>query len=252
MRTRSTVGLALGLMLCAGAAAADTDIQLTSAERRAELAGYQDIDLSISVDGDPACDVTEANVRRAVTERMVQAGMKIDEASLVVVRVSINVLHAKTSDLCIAQRSITVTKFVEYTSGSAGGDKHGYVLVQMDEGLSTSDPKKTDFILRTIGEGMGGTIDLWRQANAGAAFVRPASAPSAGPTSAPAAAPAAIVDGVSVRTVQQRLTDLGLFRGSVDGVSGPATRIAIQRFQRGNDLPATGDLDRDTVRKMFP
>jgi hypothetical protein len=121
-----------------------------------------------------------------------------------------------------------------------------------DNILASGTRRESDFILRTIGEGMGGTIDLWRQANAGAAFVRPASAPSAGPTSAPAAAPAAVVDGVSVRTVQQRLTDLGLFRGSVDGVSGPATRIAIQRFQRGNDLPATGDLDRDTVRKMFP
>jgi hypothetical protein len=241
--------LAAGAMLAAvPATAADTDVQLSADDRRVELKGFQDIDLSVTVDGDPACDVTEAKVRAAVTERMVAAGMKIDVASLVVVRVSVNVLHAKASDLCIAQRSVITTKFAGFES--AGSDKkHGYVVLRIDEGLSTSDPTKVDFILRTIGEGMNGTIDVWRAANAGAPFVRPAATTPAGPAAAPAAP---VVDGVSMRTVQQRLSDLGLFRGAVDGTSGPATRLAIQRFQRTNELPATGDLDRDTLRKLFP
>ncbi len=249
MAFRHLSGLALGLLLAAGsAAAADTDIQLSGDDARAELAGFQEIDLSVTVDGDPACDVTEANVRAAVTERMVAAGMTIDAASLVVVRVSVNVLHAKASDLCIAQRSVITSKFAGFES--AGSDtKHGYVVVRIDEGLSTADPKKIDFVLRTIGEGMKGTIDLWRASNAGAPFVRPVATTPAGPAGGPAVP---VVDGVSVRTVQQRLADLGLFRGAIDGTTGPATRLAIQRFQRTNDLPATGDLDRETLRKLFP
>jgi hypothetical protein len=56
----------------------------------------------------------------------------------------------------------------------------------------------------------------------------------------------------NIRTVQQRLSDLGLYRGTIDGITGPGTRSAIQQFQRQNNLPATGDLDDRTMRLMFP
>lgn len=242
MSVRRLAALALGLLLPV-AAAADTDVQLSAEDGRAELAGFRDVDLAVTVDGDPACDVTAEKVRAAVTDRMVGAGMTIDVASLLVVRVSVNVLYARASDLCIAQRSVITTKFTGF-EGAGDAKKHGYVVIRIDEGLSTSDPKKVDFILRSIADGMKGTVDMWRTANAGAPFLRP-PAGAGGPT-------APVVDGVSVRTVQQRLSDLGLFRGTVDGNTGPATRLAIQRFQRTNDLPATGDLDRETLRRLFP
>ena len=61
-----------------------------------------------------------------------------------------------------------------------------------------------------------------------------------------------IGSGPNIRTIQQRLSDLGLYRGVIDGITGPGTRSAIQQFQRQNSLPATGDLDDRTMRLMFP
>ncbi|WP_421992335.1 peptidoglycan-binding domain-containing protein [Roseococcus sp.] len=38
----------------------------------------------------------------------------------------------------------------------------------------------------------------------------------------------------------------------MDSNFGPATRASVQEFQRANLLPATGDLDPETMRKLFP
>lgn len=46
-----------------------------------------------------------------------------------------------------------------------------------------------------------------------------------------------------VREAQQQLRELGLYAGSVDGLWGPETQIAVERFQRDRGLVATARLD---------
>ncbi len=52
--------------------------------------------------------------------------------------------------------------------------------------------------------------------------------------------------GQAVADLQQKLCALG-YPLNIDGDFGPATRDAVRRFQRGNNLPASGVADRQTL-----
>jgi peptidoglycan hydrolase-like protein with peptidoglycan-binding domain len=54
----------------------------------------------------------------------------------------------------------------------------------------------------------------------------------------------------AVRDTQQRLSALGFYNGAVDGVSGPDTRAAVERFQRSRGLAVTGDLNAVTASAL--
>lgn len=56
--------------------------------------------------------------------------------------------------------------------------------------------------------------------------------------------------GEEVREVQQKLSQLGFAPGPVDGVLGPATRWALQRWQLSEDLAQTGCLNVASWRKL--
>ncbi|RWF29931.1 MAG: peptidoglycan-binding protein, partial [Mesorhizobium sp.] len=47
----------------------------------------------------------------------------------------------------------------------------------------------------------------------------------------------------TVEQVQGILKDLDFYSGTVDGISGPNTRKAIQAYQQKVGLPATGEID---------
>ena len=66
-------------------------------------------------------------------------------------------------------------------------------------------------------------------------------------TSALQAAP---LPSAAVRDTQQRLSALGLYNGPVDGVSGPDTKAAVERFQRSRGLAVTGDLNAVTASAL--
>lgn len=51
-------------------------------------------------------------------------------------------------------------------------------------------------------------------------------------------------------SVQKKLARLGYYSGSIDGDIGPATRRAITRFQRDNELAQTGRIDRNLVSAL--
>jgi hypothetical protein len=63
-------------------------------------------------------------------------------------------------------------------------------------------------------------------------------------------ASARINDDATVAAVQRRLARGGYYRGSVDGVIGPATRSAIRSFERSNGLPIDGEIDSQLLRTM--
>lgn len=63
-------------------------------------------------------------------------------------------------------------------------------------------------------------------------------------------ASARINDDSTVAAVQRRLARGGYYRGSVDGVIGPATRSAIRSYERNNGLPIDGEIDSQLLRTM--
>lgn len=54
------------------------------------------------------------------------------------------------------------------------------------------------------------------------------------------------------RELQERLRDLGYYRGPIDAIIGPMTRAALQRFQRDfvPEQPPTGELTVETARTL--
>jgi hypothetical protein len=59
-----------------------------------------------------------------------------------------------------------------------------------------------------------------------------------------------ITDDATVAAVQRRLARGGYYHGSVDGVIGPGTRMAVRAFERNNGLPVDGVIDRQLLRTM--
>lgn len=57
------------------------------------------------------------------------------------------------------------------------------------------------------------------------------------------------VNATAVKAAQASLRDQG-FPLSVDGVWGPQTASAIERFQRTNNLPVTGELNTETLAAL--
>lgn len=56
--------------------------------------------------------------------------------------------------------------------------------------------------------------------------------------------------GEAVRNVQARLRSLGFYREGIDGVWGPATQEALQRFQQGRGLQANGQINPATLSAL--
>ena len=54
-----------------------------------------------------------------------------------------------------------------------------------------------------------------------------------------------------VQKAQRVLKDLGFNPGPIDGKWGHRTRSAVLEFQQKNNLPATGDLNVETQKKLF-
>ena len=54
----------------------------------------------------------------------------------------------------------------------------------------------------------------------------------------------------ALQSAQQELKNDGYYKGTVNGVDGPATRSAIRRYQKDNNLKATGRLDRETQKQL--
>jgi peptidoglycan hydrolase-like protein with peptidoglycan-binding domain len=54
----------------------------------------------------------------------------------------------------------------------------------------------------------------------------------------------------SVQAIQQRLRQDGVYSGSVDGVWGPDSRAALERYQQNHQLQVTGQVNQATIATM--
>jgi peptidoglycan hydrolase-like protein with peptidoglycan-binding domain len=75
-----------------------------------------------------------------------------------------------------------------------------------------------------------------------------AAAPPGVPT--PSASAAEPLSREAIRAVQSRLHQLGFYSGGIDGIWGPSMQDALQRFQQGRGLQATGQLNPATVTAL--
>jgi localization factor PodJL len=63
-------------------------------------------------------------------------------------------------------------------------------------------------------------------------------------------APTLVGDTASVALAQRALSRLGFYQGPTDGSASPALKLAIAAYQRGQGLPATGQLDPTVTQKL--
>ena len=70
------------------------------------------------------------------------------------------------------------------------------------------------------------------------------------PTSGRAASSAISAGADEVKQAQQKLKSEGLYNGQIDGIAGPETKQALEKFQQQNGLQQTGELDQQTLSKM--
>jgi len=90
------------------------------------------------------------------------------------------------------------------------------------------------------------------------ASASPAAAPSPGPIAQNSAnvtgdaSAMAVVQSRNLKAAQRTLKAEGLYKGKIDGKSGPLTIAAIQSFQKRHGLQQTGWLDEDTWRALGP
>ncbi|TMV93957.1 peptidoglycan-binding protein [Thioclava sp. BHET1] len=89
------------------------------------------------------------------------------------------------------------------------------------------------------------------EAEARIAALRDASQDSAADAQAKANEDALGLPGVAKSLVEQRLQQMGLKPGKVDGVFTPETRRAIRRYQKAGGLTPTGYLDQATVAQLL-
>ena len=60
--------------------------------------------------------------------------------------------------------------------------------------------------------------------------------------------PTASLNQRAVRNLQRQLRALGYYRGGLDGIWGAGTQAALERFQRGRGLEATGQVNPVTAQ----
>lgn len=90
------------------------------------------------------------------------------------------------------------------------------------------------------------------QATAATLGLGPSELLAAGPTAGPApGTPAALatdpLSQAAVRNIQNRLRAMNFYRGPVDGAWGAETQSAIERFQQGRGLQASGQVNPATA-----
>ncbi|WP_052214543.1 peptidoglycan-binding protein [Belnapia sp. F-4-1] len=93
------------------------------------------------------------------------------------------------------------------------------------------------------------------QATAATLGLGPSELLAAGPTAGPApGTPAAMatdpLSPAAVRNIQSRLRAMNFYRGPIDGAWGAGTQSAIERFQQGRGLQATGQVNPATAAAL--
>ena len=85
---------------------------------------------------------------------------------------------------------------------------------------------------------------------AGLLLAGPALVPSASAQTAPGLTYSQPLSQQAMMAVQERLRQVGAYPGRVDGVWGPASQAALERFQQARGLQVTGQLNQATASTL--
>ena len=85
---------------------------------------------------------------------------------------------------------------------------------------------------------------------AGLLLAGPALAPGASAQPAPGLSYSQPLSPAAVTQVQERLRQVGAYNGRVDGVWGPDSQAALERFQQGRGLQVSGQLNQATAATL--
>jgi len=144
--------------------------------------------------------------------------------------------------------------------GTAVAGPIGAVIGGAAGALAGAERGNIDRLVNSASTPVENLIDINNPANkasstAGAAPARaeptamaPARAPA--PTTATAPPRRSAASREDIRDAQQRLEQLGLYRGPIDGLNGPQTAAALNNFQALNGLPMGGQLTRATQQQL--
>jgi hypothetical protein len=211
--------------------------QLNDAVTHREMVGVKEVQVFVlSDDDDVKCGIPRNHaIKSAIENKLAAAGIVISEPNKQQIVVWIS--SSDGGDKCAINIIFEFRKILDFISGTRR--ENGPITIWNARLLTTRAKQRPSFEANFFADPLDLFLSRWRTANIGADFVRPVAVnqQQAGP---------------NIRTVQQRLVTLGHLQGTVDGISGPATREAIQAFQRSNRMPATGDLDQETMLKLFP
>ncbi len=219
--------------------------QTMAENRRDYLKDLRNIRLIFNYTPEPLCPISEAEMRNSLINILVPAGLRISEEGATFLLISATNVSAG-NQRCASAVEIGFRRIEPIISPQ---DRVIFMPVVVGSWGSIFTVGSSTFraaFLDTLRTHIDSFLAEWRTVNAGSEFVRqapPINIPTANQQTPPAP---------NIRTVQQRLQILGHYQGAVDGLAGPGTRQAVQAFQRAQQLPATGDLDLETMRRLFP
>jgi hypothetical protein len=207
------------------------------------LKGTEKIDVRSAITPDGVCSLNEQTVRSAVIRAAAQTPLKIDAAAPFTLKTTITFMFR--DNLCVYSTLLQSYFYEEISIINENLDiikTFAPIPLYETAYVGTIGSSRISQMISTIEREVGEHIALWLEANSGNAILRPVN-PQRNPP---------IEQAGMLRSVQQKLWDLGLYRGTIDGISGPGTRNGIQQFQRQSGLPVTGELDIETIRRLFP
>jgi len=203
------------------------------------------INIRVNNQTEKGCDLPDEDIRSLAVNRVVPAGLKVNNDALTDLVLSLLNVSLE-SGICATSIRIRLRRITRISFPSDEETLWFFTFLERDSIATVGKQKFYRSTLDRLETDIDFVLSRWREVNAGSDFVRQ-NAPVRGPVQSE---PRIVTP--SIRVVQQRLQNLGLLAGAIDGVSGPATKQAIQNFQRGQRLPATGDLDLETLRLLFP
>lgn len=178
------------------------------------------------------------------------SGGKVDAALEIPGKVRLD--PARPNDVREIQRRLADLGFFKAEINGLWGPKTRVALKTFKVSENLADDEVWDAAAETHLLARGGRS---RSTNTQPATTFPASSAAGPPGSSSSLAGGGRLDishAEDVRLIQQKLTELGLFKAEINGLWGPKTRNALRAFKAANGLPDNEVWDAETEARLKP